>query len=250
MKKILVALLAISATSAFALTDNSDFQAFDNEANVGFGISDNHVKVGNGASLDGTPYTGVQQSGLVNLEAEHLFNSGIWLDGVANMNFMQGSGAANDSQYGMNGKVGYAFTFNRHLQVTPYLTAGLNNNPGMVMDAAGNSATANTPVSNAYFLTGGIGARIEYRIINSLLVYADQDAVYNKDQTQYSMGGLAQNNYQETSTLGLKYNVVDNFQLGLKGFYNNFQYQTTGAANNALQVENGFGAMVTAGFTY
>lgn len=100
------------------------------------------------------------------------------------------------------------------------------------------------------FLTGGAGVRLEFRINNAILLYADQDAVYNADQGTYGALGGAQNNYQETSTLGAKFNIVDNFQLGVKGFYNNYQYQTSGVSNNALQAENGYGGLVTLGMTY
>lgn len=251
MRKILLSLLAISATSAFALTNNTDFQAFDNEANIGLGMTDTNVKAGNGSSLSNTPYSTVQQAGLVNLEAEHLFNNAIWVDVTTGMNFMQGSGAGNASNYGINGKVGYAFTFSNHLQVTPYALVGMNNNGGLVsggLTPSGNSGSAVT--ANQMFMTSGLGARIEYRINNTILLYADQDAVYNADTNGYGGAPLAQNNYQETSTLGAKFNLVDNFQLGVKGFYNNYQYQTDGAANTAIQAVDGFGTMVTLGFTY
>lgn len=250
MRKILLSLLAISATSAFALTNNTDFQAFDNEANVGFGMSWANVKVGDGASLSGTPFSGVQQAGLVNLEAEHLFNNAIWVDVNSGMNFMQGSGLANSSEYGINGKVGYAFTFNNHLQVTPYFTAGMNNNGMGILTAAGGANDGASATANQMFITSGLGARIEYRINNTILVYADQNMVYNADTNGYGGAALAQNNWQETSMLGAKFNLVDNFQLGVKGFYNNYQYKTDGAANNALQSVDGFGTMVTLGLTY
>lgn len=139
MRKILLSLLAISATSAFAFGNNTDFQAFDNEANIGFGITSNDVK-GAGGLLGG--YSAInQQAGLVNLEAEHLFNNGVWVDVNANTSFDQGNGngtlgAQNASNYGINGKVGYAFTFNSHLQVTPYGLVGLNNDGLSLTNAA------------------------------------------------------------------------------------------------------------------
>lgn len=255
MRKILLSLLAVSATSAFAFGNNADFQSFDNEANIGFGITSSDVKSAGGFLPDYA--TTNQQAGLVNLEAEHLFNNGIWVDVNANTSFDQGNGngslgAQNASNYGINGKVGYAFTFNSHLQVTPYGLVGLNNDGlgGINTDLSLPDTTNSFATTNQYFLTGGAGVRLEYRINNVILLYADQDAVYNADQGTYGSFGGSQNNYQETSTLGAKFNIVDNFQLGVKGFYNNYQYQTSGVSNNALQVENGYGGLVTLGMTY
>lgn len=251
MRKILLSLLAISATSAFALTNNADFQAFDNEANVGFGATNVDVK-GSGAYRNAAAIN--QQAGLVNLEAEHLFNNGMWVDVNANTSFDQGNGQTNSSNYGVNGKVGYALTFNSHLQLTPYGTIGLNNNglSGLNAPLSGAPIGSNSYVTaDQMFLTGGVGARLEYRINHTVLLYADQDVVYNSDQSTYGSFGGAQNNYQETSTLGAKFNIVDNFQLGIKGFYNAYQFQTTaGPSNNAIAVEDGYGGLVTLGFTY
>lgn len=255
MRKILLSLLAVSATSAFALGNNADFQAFDNEANIGFGITSTDVR-GAGGFADNYSATN-QQAGLINLEAEHLFNNGVWVDVNANTSFAQGNGnggfgAQNASNYGINGKVGYAFTFNSHLQLTPYGLIGVNNDglagTNVPISAAGDLNSYAT--TNQMFLTGGLGARLEYRINNTILVYADQDAVYNSDQGTYGALGGAQNNYQETSTIGAKFNLVGNFQLGVKGFYNNYQFQTSGVENNALQAENGYGGLVTLGLTY
>jgi hypothetical protein len=257
MRKILLSLLAISATSAFALGNNADFQAFDNEANIGLGFSSTDIK-GAGGFVNG--YSAVnQQAGLINLEAEHLFNNGIWVDVNANTSFDQSNGngalgANNATNYGINGKVGYAFTFNSHLQLTPYGLVGVNNDglggTNALLSLPDVNNTSPYATTNQMFLTGGVGARLEFRINNAILLYADQDAVYNSDQGTYGSFGGAQNNYQETSMIGAKFNIVDNFQLGVKGFYNNYQYQTSGVANNALQAEDGYGALVTFGLTY
>ena len=254
MKKVLFSLLAVFTASGFTLTNNSAFQDFDNEANIGLGWSSTNLKYGDGTALP-NGWTNTQQSGLVDLEVEHLFSDRIWVDVNTNLNFEQGNGQSNASNYGINGKVGYAFTFNSHLQVTPYGIVGLNND-GFGGTNVGYSNIVTTPSNqenatpNQMFITGGGGARIEYRIDNIILVYADQDAVYNSDQGAYGPYGGAQNNYQETSTIGAKFNIVDNFQLGVKGFYNSYQYQTNGVSNNALQAMDGYGGLVTFGMTY
>ncbi len=190
---------------------------------------------------------------MVNLEAERLLNNGIWIDLNADMAFGAGPtnyGNSNGvSNYGLNGKVGYAFPLlNQHLQLTPYLLAGVNNNA----QAADNFAVANQPsqfTANQLFYTGGVGGRLEYRINKIFLVYADQLVAYNWDQTGYNYGVMPQNNVQYTSTLGAKFNIVDNFQLGVKGFYTNYQQQASNSGYT-LQGENGFGGLVTVGLTY
>lgn len=263
MKKLLVSLLAVSGSSAFAW-DYSQFQAFDNQVSIGYGMQTQSTTALGGGNNN------VSSSNIIQLEGERLLNNGIWINLDAQMVFGQGTtttgnGAGSFPQtqqpvqnnYGFNGKVGYAFPLaGEHLLVTPYATAGLNNN-GIVGDY-GNGATTRNPstttTANQFYYTGGIGARIEYRINHVVELYADQSAAYNWDQTGYVGGIQPQNMYAYTSTLGAKFNVVKDFQIGVKGFYQNYQMDSSSGnptgAGAYPQPQTGVGGLVTVGLTY
>src|SRR3989338_6535278 len=83
MRKLLISILAITGVSAFAV-DNSEFQAFDNQVNIGFGVQQNTTNTDK--ALTGADNV-LSNQNMVNLEAERLFNSGIWVDLNANMAF-------------------------------------------------------------------------------------------------------------------------------------------------------------------
>ena len=262
MRKLLVSLLAVSGSSAFAW-DYTQFQAFDNQVSIGYGLQQQSTTaVGGGNNNSST-------SNMVNLEGERLLNNGIWIDLNANMVFGQNNttyGGSPTTQvqqpvqsaYGFNGKVGYAFPFaGEHLLVTPYGTAGLNNNGiANVTSVSNNAATpsdATLTSENQFYYTGGLGARIEYRINRVVDIYADQAATYNWDQTTYTSGIPAQNFYLYTSTVGAKFNIVKDFQLGVKGFYQNYQMDGSSGNNSGFaypQPQTGVGGLVTLGLTY
>lgn len=258
MRKILVSLLAVSGSSAFAW-DYTQFQAFDNQVSIGYGITQNTTTgYGGGANY-------VSTSNNVNLEGERLLNNGVWVDLNANMTFGQGSTSTTNgfqaqpvtNNYGLNGKVGYAFPFlGQHLLVTPYATAGLNNNGVAGTYGTGTQASgASQSTANQFYYTGGAGGRIEYRINRTIEVYADQNVAYNWDQTGYSNGMQPQNMYSYTSTLGAKFNIVKDFQLGVRGFYTGYQPDagTTNPAGTGFaypQAQSGLGGLVSIGLTY
>lgn len=264
MRKLLVSLLAVSGSSAFAW-DYTQFQAFDNQVSIGYGLQQQSTTaVGGGNNNSST-------SNIVNLEGERLLNNGIWIDLNANMVFGQNNTTYGgsptpqiqqpvQSNYGFNGKVGYAFPFaGEHLLVTPYGTAGLNNNgiantTVTTPSTPGSPSTSTSTASNQFYYTGGLGARIEYRINHAVDIYADQSATYNWDQTTYNGGLPAQNFYLYTTTAGVKFNIVKDFQLGVKGFYQNNQMD--GSSGNTAtgfaypQPQSGVGGLVTLGLTY
>ena len=253
MKKILVSLLALSGSSAFAW-DYTQFQAFDNQVSVGYGLQQQATSPqGNKSSGNNTA-----TSNLVQLEGERLLNNGIWINVDAQMVFGQGSTTLNNlavqepvqSNYGVNGKVGYAFPLaNQHLLVTPYALLGLNNN-GISGDYPTTEAAT---TANQYYYSMGAGGRLEYRINNAIELYADQSAVYNWDQSTYGLGVPPQNLSTFTSTLGAKFNVTKDFQIGAKGFYQ-FDYTEAGSTyadgTKYPQAQNGVGGLVTFGLTY
>ena len=276
MRKILVGLLSVSGASAFAV-NNGAFQQFDDQYNIGYGASQMSLQNGAGNQT-------LQQNQFITLEVERLFDMGVWMDVGANLVLSQnslgnqatgtgngqsgvpgqpGMPASQDPNFGgVNAKVGYAFAIlPQHLQVTPYALAGRNTN--LAMSSIVSNGYNN--VTSDYYYTGGVGARIEYRINPYILVYADQNAAYNWDQSAPTAGVQPQNTMNYVSTLGAKFNVVKNLQLGLSGFYNNYQQMASAPyptpSNNGGQGSNGqlttiyqpqssMGGLVTVGLTY
>ncbi|MCX8513950.1 MAG: hypothetical protein RL017_932 [Pseudomonadota bacterium] len=255
MRTLLLSLLVVSSSVSFA-ADYSQFQAFDNQISIGYGMKEDQVTNFNGGTNN------ISDSSMVNLEGERLLNNGIWIDLNANMTFNQGeANIANNpviNKYGFNGKVGYAFqVVDSHLLLTPYAIAGINNNGVAAINSYNDGeqilSKSSNVVANQYYASGGAGGRIEYRINDSILVYADQDLVYNWDQVGYINGVQPQNLYSYTSTIGAKFNLVKDFQLGVKGFYTNYQpdASTSDGAGNALsQAQSSMGALVSVGLTY
>lgn len=276
MRKILAGLLTLSGASAFAV-NNGAFQQFDDQYNVGYGVS--NVTFANGGSQET-----LQQSQFLTLDVERLFDVGVWLNvnadlvlsqnslgnqasgtgnGNSGIGTMPGMPASQDPNFGgVNFKVGYAFpVIPEHLQITPYVLGGRNTN--LAMSSIVSNGYAN--VTNDYYYTGGVGGRIEYRINKYILLYADQLASYNWDQSAPVGGVQPQNNMIWTSTLGAKFNVVKNLQLGLSGFYNNYQAEasppnptpsnnggntSSGSLYTIYQPQSSIGGIVTVGLTY
>lgn len=254
MRRILISLLALGSTGAFA-TDYTQFQAFDDEVSIGWGMKQDTVTAIGGGENN------TSSSNILNLEGERLLNNGIWIDLNANMTFGQGSTDLNGAQqpvisnYGVNGKVGYAFQVaDTHLLLTPYGTAGLNNNgiaAGPLNGVA--TTTSSTTTSNQFYYTGGVGGRIEYRINNAILVFADQNATYNWDQTGYNNGIQPQNMYAFNSLVGVKFNIVKDFQVGVKGFYTSYQPDASDGTPSGVaypQAQSTIGGLVSIGLTY
>ena len=264
MRKILVSLLAVSGSSAFAAAaDYSQFQAFDDQVSIGYGMQQTTSTAWGGGNNN------ITSSNNIYFNAERLLNDGIWIDLGANMSVGQSSSQLNAntpagvttttpaaSNYGFNGKVGYAFPLlGQHLLLTPYALVGLNNNAIAETQyvSANNVSDNNGAPGNQMYWTGGAGARLEYRINHVFLVYADQNALYNWDQTGYNNGLQPQNNIQFTSTLGAKFNIVKDFQLGVAGFYNNYQPQASSGNQTGYaypQLQSSVGGLVTVGMTY
>lgn len=269
MRKILLTLLATSSVSAFAV-NNGAFQEYDDEYNIGYGAT--NVTLYNGGNQQS-----LQQSQFMTLDVERLFDLGIWFDISADLVLSQnslgsqatGTGMGNNGMPssqdpnlgGVNAKVGYAFPIMpEHLQLTPYVLAGRNTNIAMSTIVSNNFSN----ISNDYYYTGGLGGRLEYRINNNILVYADQLAAYNWDQSA-PLGGIPpQNNMAWTSTLGAKFNLYKSLQVGLQGFYTNFQAEAAvspanttssgGQSGSGLytiyQPQSSLGGLVSIGLTY
>ena len=253
MNKYILGVMAVSSLSTFA-ADLSDFQAFDNQVNVGFGLQQEE------ATAPGNSGSSVMGSNQVySLEGERILNNGVYVDVMANLAFTSTPTNMTSplmSNYGLNGKVGYAFDVaDSHLLLTPYGLFGMNNNGLMGLNNASLMTAGSTAsVASSFFYTYGVGGRIEYRINDSILVYADQNYMMNMDQTRYAPGIEAQNVNSAMSTLGVKFNLVDLFQVGVRGMYTTYMPQ---ASNNSMvpgmtlsQPQSSMSAMVTLGLLF
>jgi len=262
MRKIVAfSILTVLGNSAiYAATTNSQpneytpFQQFDNEYNIGYGVTSGNLTNGNTGGVNNTQF--------MNIEVEHLFNMGVWFDvnaslltyysqevdpAVASLGNTTGS---QPNFGGLNANVGYAFAFiPEHLLLIPYGTVGRNTN---LSSYTLNNAGTNTNLTQDYFWTFGIGARLDYRINNIFDVYLDQSAVYNSSQAPVTQGLAPNDNYLYTTTLGAKFNVYRSLQLGAKGFYQNSYYtqSLTGAGSTAWVPQSTVGGLVSIGLTY
>ena len=259
MRKLFISLLAASSTASFAVANNSEFQEFDNQISIGYGM--NSTTSEGASAAGGTIYS--SNGSMLNFEGERLFNNGVWVDVNANMQFGGGPTSVNlgdpyiAPSYGINGKVGYAFpVLNQHLLLTPYGLVGINNNTNT---AVTEDLATGTPLNSAnnFYYTGGIGGRLEYRINRAIELYADQNATYNWDQSQPQFGIAPQNFAAYTSTLGAKFNLAPSFQLGVRGWYTAIQQAAgSNAAPEAIgggsipQAVSGYGGLVSVGLTY
>src|SRR6185437_2663654 len=238
--------LATASSNDVAVTNvNSAFQDFQNEYNIGYGYS-------TGTLINGAHNTTSYNTQSVNLELEHLFDIGVWFDVNFNMltsNNQQNLGVLNGGNgsytgnpaynngaafnqnpfvFTFNVKGGYAFNLiNNTLQLTPYLMLGRNTNwaTSTVLANGGENLTQD------YFYTGALGARLSYRINQAILLYADGSGVYNWDNsgaiksiqtsTAYYGKSYAATNFGFNSTVGAKFNVYKNLQLGANAFWYN-----------------------------
>ncbi len=236
----------------------SSFQQFDKQFNLGYGMSQGTLK--NGAN----EISGVTQSS-INLEIERLFNNGVWflVDGnivISTLNNQVNGVGSGNSMFnqqpnlgGLNAKVGYAFAMVPDtLLLTPYALIGRNTN--LSASTVQNNNDAN--ITNDFYYTGGLGGRLEYRINNMFDVYADELVAYNWDQSGPVGGIQPQNNMIFTSTLGAKFNLYKQLQLGVNGFYSIYQpmaslpTDSTGTSIYAPCNCGYYGGMVTIGLTY
>jgi hypothetical protein len=253
-------------SSGYAVaSDRAGFQQFDNQYNIGYGY--NQVTVQNGSTNQAQV-----DSQALSLEVERLFDVGVWMDVVANMNIQSstnqavglgGKGASggqpaltqNPNFVSGNAKVGYSFEVAcNYLQIIPYLTIGRNSN--LMQSTVSNNGGANQ--AQDYFIAAGVGGRLEYRINRAIDIYVDQLMSYNWDQSNPTAGGVQPQNFIFwTSTVGAKFNIVKNLQLGINGFYTNYQLQSnspvdTLASGGATiyQPSYALGGMIDVGLTY
>ncbi len=264
MKKILWLLFVALNMSLFAdnvnYTNNIDsapqmlsnniskyknFQDFDNQVSIGFSLSQTMLS-------NGIQNQVIQQDQATNLDVEHQFDNGVWADIGAYMmmatNSLGNQSTGTGMGYGMpatqeagiggfNIKTGYSFPLGlstpHQFLITPYGTVGRNTNLSMSTILSNGQIN----VTNDYFITAGLGVRAQYIINKYVDLYVDQSWVYNWDQSGPLYGIMPQNDQIFTTTVGGKYNVWKQLQLGLGLFYNNYQYNAV--APNSTTVNGG-----------
>jgi hypothetical protein len=249
MKNILIVALFAVSFSVFAtdnyndkLTDYTRFQKFDNQISIGANMNQMTLANGSGNHV-------LQQSQNMNFDAERLFNNGVWanIDAyiMTSTNSLGNQATGTGMGYGMpasqdpfvggvNAKVGYAYPplnfDNQSLLFTPYILLGRNTNLAMSAILANGQAN----VSNDFFYTAGLGLRAQYIVNQYINLYADQSWGYNWDRSGPLNGIQPQNSQLFTTTLGAKFNVYQQLQLGVALFYNNYQYDATAPATTTL----------------
>jgi hypothetical protein len=260
MLKLFSVIFLIVNGTVFAERNNL-FQEFDDQLSIGYGINQIGSSFGFNSALPQHNDI-ITQTNILNLEVERLLKEGVWININANMTFGSGqvgsSPYLNPNDYGVNAKVGYAFTTGyQDVQLIPYGLIGLNNTASNGLASTG--AVSNLQVANLFAYTFGAGGRVEVRLHRMVLLYADQLIAYNWDQSG-PIGGIMPQNYMlYTSTLGIKINAVKNLQIGVRGYYNNYQQLASnfGAPMNGsgfapffAQPQNALGGLISVGVTY
>lgn len=269
----LLFLIAMGTTSVFAAQveesapvalDNQAFQKFDDQFYLGFGGTYGNLKNAYGENANYGMTT-------LGFGVERLFDMGLWMrfDGTmmasytnfnsSNPNAITAPMGQDPSIANLDMKIGYAFPVVKDtLLVTPYGLVGrntnlssnsLNNN----MSTGGDGTT--TPTVNTtedYFLTGGIGGRIEYIPTEWAEVYFDQNILYSSDQSQPTSTYASMSNFSFTSTVGAKFNVWQELQLGASAYYTHYALVNgaTSAQQYQLNPQNNISFMATVGLTY
>jgi hypothetical protein len=136
--------------------------------------------------------------------------------------------------------------------LTPYGLLGRNTN----LAASTLTSNNNSNVANDFYYTLGIGGRLEYRMDDTIDFYLDQLFAYNWDQSGPLNGIMPQNNQIYTTTLGAKFNVYKQLQLGISGFYSIYQpmaslpTDSTGVGVYAPCNCGSYGGTISVGLTY
>ncbi|RTK99058.1 MAG: hypothetical protein EKK57_10440 [Proteobacteria bacterium] len=269
----LLLLIAMSSTAVFAAPveesatvalDNQAFQKFDDQFYLGWGATYGNLTNAYGENANYGMTT-------IGFGVERLFDMGLWMrfDGTmmigysnfnsSNPNAITAPLGQNPSIANLDMKIGYAFPVVKDtLLVTPYGLVGRNTNlssNSLNNNMSTGSDGTTTPTINTtedYFLTGGIGGRIEYIPADWVELYFDQNALYSSDQSQPTSTYSSMSNFSFTSTLGAKFNVWQELQLGASAYYTRYALvnSATYAQQYQLNPQNDIGFMATIGLTY
>lgn len=271
MRKILIISICLTQLAVAEIQDAAfklPFQRFDNVFLAGLGMYNLNMMNGNSQKVS-------QNNQFIETNFEHLFDMRLYLDLDAYLLTHQsvpnvpgtGMGAnqmpltQNPSLGGVNAKVGYAFEVIRdNLQLIPYGVFGRNTNIPMTTVV---NNEQNNIVNNDYFITVGIGGRVEYKINDTVMLYLDQNALYNMDQSG-PIGMPPQNTYSYSTVLGAKFAVIRNLQLGINAFYTKYVAAQSAVANGKstgglnpdgspvtpYMPQDAFGGVFTVGYAY
>jgi hypothetical protein len=262
MKKIFAQLVLFGIVglvqSANADNNYASFQQFNRQFNLNFGSRFTSLKNGAGEVAGVTTQT-------YGLNVERLFDNGVWFDvdgniassSLTNQTNGVGSGQSAFNQDpnlgGLNAKVGYSFIgVADHLLLTPYGLLGRNTN----LSASTLVNNNNSNISNNFYYTAGLGGRLQYLVNDTFSFYLDQLVGYNWDQSGPVNGIMPQNNMVYTTTLGGKFNVYKQLQIGLNGFYSFYQnmaslpQDTTGTSVYSPCNCGSYGGTISVGMTY
>ncbi|MCC2625558.1 MAG: hypothetical protein K0R14_1431 [Burkholderiales bacterium] len=246
-----------TASSDNTSEDNSNpenllFQNLDNQISIGYGYTTMNAYNPNFSS---TNYTTNASS--INVHLEQLFDSNVWLAVDGGFLFSANQSGNSDFSFGgstrsfgipgsLTGKAGYSFNWSElGLQVIPYLTSGA------ILNYNGSSFTYDGFADSYYILYGG-GARIEYAITPDLSVFFDQMVGYLDSQGTPVVNQSAMN---YISTLGIRYNVTDVFQIGLRGTLNQLDTVNNIGADTASLIyrntnQTSYGGIISFAYLY
>ncbi len=208
------------------------FQLFDSQFNIGLGASNGTTSITGGPQFGPGPHDLGKYNNVYNtLEVEKLFDAGVWfvVDGTlvdsysqsANQSLVSGQKSGNNitgnNPYfgGVSAKVGYAFPFNDSIMVTPYGMIGRSTN--MSSFALDNLSAGEKNLTSSYYNTLGAGFRLEAIAINKYLeLYLDEYLGHNFNETPIEPTIFSGDpSYSAwTTTVGLKWRVAYNFQIG------------------------------------
>jgi opacity protein-like surface antigen len=207
------------------------YQLFDSQFNIGLGASQGVTSKANWPQWGSEPSDGTYNNIYNTLEIEKLFSVGVWLlidatlvdsySQSSNQSLVAGQKSGNNitgnNPYfgGVSAKVGYAFPFNDSIMVTPYGMVGRSTN--MSSFALDNLAASEKNITQSYYNSLGLGFRLEAIAINKYLeLYLDEYLGHNFSETPIETTIFSGDpSYSAwTTTLGLKWRVADNFQVG------------------------------------
>jgi hypothetical protein len=256
------------------------FQLFDSQFNFGLGLSHGTTAIANsgfsGPVRDKNGQIGTYNNNYDNLQIEKLFDIGVWflVDGTLVNSYSQsknqsqvagqqsGNNITGNNPFfgGISAKVGYAFPFNDSILVTPY--GQLARSTNMSSFALDNISAGENNLTQSYFNTLGYGFRVEVLAIQKYLeLYIDENLHYNFSQTPIADAVYRGNpSYGEwASTIGLKWRVAYNFQIGANYTFSydvtqdtlsNRQDSNPMSQTNYYQPATNSAYMLTFGFNY
>lgn len=248
------------------LFDNTADSNLHSYANEYFAKFDNSYSIGYGFASASNSYTGGNLSainsslGFINVDVSHLFDNNVWakldgqlLTGITQSNLPPGNSNRITPTYvgfpgSFTGNVGYGFVLpNTDVQLIPYFNAGIIGNISSYN--VSQNPSLSYILNHDYYIQYGIGGRAEHAVNQYWQLYFDQLFAELNDRSS-----LGLNSWRSTSTLGTKINLTNNFELGLRGFYDmirpNNPPATSSSGTYYASQQNTYGGIVSIGVNY